>query len=156
MLPLLAMAWTQMRDPSWLGGLAAAVLLGGIFLGIPLSQRIVLDREGMHSTYPAWVPHGLRQPWTVRWADVVDIEAATTGQGGLVYYLVTATGSRILVPLRVQHLPRLLSRIERYTGIPTQEMRPYVQTWMYGGLSGAAAVMALVDVWLGSLLVSLG
>jgi hypothetical protein len=100
----------------------------------------------MGSDYPAWVPPFLQQRWSVNWKDVTEIEAVTTGQGGLVYYLITRSGSRILIPLRAENLPKLLTAIEHFTGIPTAAMRPYVQTWMYGGLSVGAGVMLLVDV----------
>jgi len=140
--PLIGLSWHHGGG----GLLALAALIG--FLGLMgiLSQRVGVTPRGMGSDYPAWVPPFLQQRWSVNWGDVTEIEAVTTGQGGLVYYLITRSGSRILIPLRAENLPKLLAAIQHFTGIPTAAMRPYVQTWMYGGLSVGAGVMLLVDV----------
>ncbi|MEN9265093.1 MAG: hypothetical protein Q6K99_02530 [Thermostichales cyanobacterium BF4_bins_65] len=145
-LPLVVFAGSW----AWSGAglmLLGSVVGGWLLLGL-LSQRVWVSPERMWADYPGWVPGWLQQCWSVAWDDVVEAEAATTAQGGLVYYLLTRSGSRILIPLRVAGLGKLLAAIAHFTGIPTAEMRPYVQTWMYGGISLGAGLMALVDVWL--------
>ena len=152
-LPLLL---ARQGTPLALGSLVAALLVGwGLLLG-SLSQQIQVDEVGMQSTYPAWVPPWLRQEWQIRWADVERLEPRSTSQGGLVYYLVSRSGDRVLLPMRVARFRELVALVRHHTGLGMDGLRPYVHPWMYGLLGGFALLLLLWDgaiafwVWTGS------
>ncbi|MEN9231474.1 MAG: hypothetical protein Q6L68_11250 [Thermostichus sp. DG02_5_bins_236] len=140
-LPL-PMLLSRRADPVWVGSLLLLLLLGwGLLLG-SLSQQVQVDEQGMQTTYPAWVPAFLRQEWQIRWSEVERIEPRSTSQGGMVYYLVSQSGDRVLLPMRVAHFKHLLAEVHRHTGLSMSTLRPYVQPWMYG-LLGIFALLLL-------------
>ncbi|MFS8856180.1 hypothetical protein NW851_03770 [Synechococcus sp. H55.7] len=144
-LPLPILLSRQQATPLELGSLWATLLLGwGVVLG-SLSQQIQLDEKGMQATYPGWVPPFVRQEWQIRWADVERIEPRSTSQGGMVYYLVTQAGERVLLPMRVAGFQRLLAEVQRHTQLEIGGLRPYVQPWMYGLLGCLALLLLLWD-----------
>ena len=140
-LPL-PMLLSRQADPVWVGSLLVALLIGwGLLLG-SLSQHVNVDSQGMRATYPGWVPAFLRQEWQVQWVDVERMEPRSTSQGGVVYYLVTQAGDRVLLPMRVAHFKHLLAEVQKHTGLSLGTLRPYVQPWMYG-LLGLFALLLL-------------
>ncbi|MGQ9838306.1 MAG: hypothetical protein ACUVRV_10155 [Cyanobacteriota bacterium] len=149
-LPLPLLLFRQ-ADPVWVGSLLVALLIGwGLLLG-SLSQQVNIDSQGMRATYPSWVPAFLRQEWQVQWLDVERVEPRSTSQGGMVYYLVTQAGDRVLLPMRVAHFRRLLAEVEKHTGLKMGTLRPYVQPWMYGLLGLCAFLLLAWDVVIGML-----
>jgi hypothetical protein len=141
-LPLLL---ARQGTPLAQGALLAALLLGwGLLLG-SLSQQIQVDAVGMRATYPAWVPPVVRQEWQIRWAEVEHLEPRSTSQGGLVYYLVSRSGDRVLLPMRVSRFRELVALVQRHTGLEIDGLRPYVQPWMYALLGGFALLLLLWD-----------
>jgi hypothetical protein len=144
-LPLPILLARQQATPLELGSLWIALLLGwGVVLG-SLSQQIQLNEEGMRATYPGWVPPFVRQEWQIRWADIERIEPRSTSQGGMVYYLVSRGGDRVLLPMRVTRFKQLLAEIRRHAQLEIGGLRPYVQPWMYGLLGCFALLLLLWD-----------
>jgi hypothetical protein len=129
----------------WLG---IALAVGGILLHMVLSEQVHLDEEGLSVCYPWWVPTPLRRGWSLRWSEIQDLKARSTGQGGLVYYLVSQKRSGFLLPMRVVGFHRMLRLIQLKTGIHTEDIKPLAQPWMYGLLLGAALALAIADVWI--------
>jgi len=127
----------------WIG-----IALGFGVLSAALSDRVVLDAEGIRLTYPAWVPRLLRRGWSLSWSEIAALNARTTGQGGLVYYFVTPERDRAyLLPARVAGFARMLREIEARTDLDTRDVRPLAQPWMYGILLGFTLLLLLVDAW---------
>jgi hypothetical protein len=141
-LPFLATATAAPIAPSWLWlGLA----MGAIALYGTLSQRVVLDSEGIQVNYPRWVIWG--GGWQIPWSEVVALQPRTTGQGGLVYYLITQSGQAYLLPLRVAGFARLAQRVQAETGLDTIDVKPLSQPWMYLVLLVLTGLLLLVDAW---------
>jgi hypothetical protein len=128
----------------WLG---IALLSGGILLQMILSEQVHLSEAGIAVHYPGWVPGPLRRDWSLAWSDIVDFKARSTGQGGLVYYLVSQNRSGFLLPMRIVGFSRMLRLIEIKTGIDTQDVKPLAQPWMYATLLGVAGLLAIADLW---------
>lgn len=128
----------------WLG---IALLSGGILLQMILSEQVHLSEAGIVVHYPWWVPGPLRRDWSLAWSDIVDFKARSTGQGGLVYYLVSQNRSGFLLPMRIVGFSRMLRLIEIKTGIDTQDVKPLAQPWMYATLLGVAGLLAIADLW---------
>jgi hypothetical protein len=129
----------------WLG---IALLSGGILLQMILSEQVHLSEAGIAVHYPRWVPGPLRRDWSLAWSDIVDFKARSTGQGGLVYYLVSQNRSGFLLPMRIVGFSRMLRLIEIKTGIDTQDVKPLAQPWMYATLLGVAGLLAIADLWI--------
>jgi hypothetical protein len=129
----------------WLG---IAVLSGGILLQMILSEQVHLSEVGIAVHYPGWVPGPLRRDWSLAWSDIVDFKARSTGQGGLVYYLVSQNRSGFLLPMRIVGFSRMLRLIEIKTGIDTQDVKPLAQPWMYATLLGVSGLLAISDLWI--------
>jgi hypothetical protein len=148
MLPMLFLAWVNPSldfSPLWLGiGLST----GGILLHMVLSEQVCLDDEGLSVCYPWWVPSLLRRGWSLKWSEIQDLKARSTGQGGLVYYLVSRSRSGFLLPMRIVGFQRMLKLIQMKTGIDTRDVKPLAQPWMYAMLLGAAVLLGIVDVWI--------
>jgi hypothetical protein len=128
----------------WLG---IAVASGGILLQMVLSEQVRLSDSGIAVHYPWWVPGPLRRDWSLDWSDIVDLKARSTGQGGLVYYLVSKNRSGFLLPMRIVGFNRMLRLIQVKTGIDTQDVKPLAQPWMYATLLGVASLLAIADLW---------
>ncbi|URR35609.1 hypothetical protein NBE99_00240 [Thermosynechococcus sp. HN-54] len=143
-LPLLAVQTAAPVSPQLLWG---AIALGGLLLWGALSQRVELDAEGIRLTYPRWVPPFLRRQWQLAWSDIQGLQPRRTSQGGLVYYLVTATGQGYLLPMRVAGFAQMMRAIEAHTGLPTEGVKPLAQPWMYGILAIFTLLLAAVDLW---------
>lgn len=143
-LPLLAVRTAAPVSPLLLWG---AIALGGVLLWGALSQRVELDAEGIRLTYPRWVPPFLRRQWQLPWSDIQGLQPRSTSQGGLVYYLVTATGQGYLLPMRVAGFGQMMRAIAAHTGLPTEVIKPLAQPWMYGILAILTLLLAAVDLW---------
>lgn len=126
----------------WVGiGLGGAILYGA------LSERVIVDEEGIQVSYPRWVPRFYRKGWSLPWTEVKALKPRTTGQGGLVYYFLSDSGQGYLLPMRVAGFAKLVRLVEAKTGIDTADVRPLSQPWMYLILLGCTLLLLLVDVW---------
>lgn len=143
-LPFLAQV-TAARVPSvllWLG-----IGLGAVALYAALSERVILDEQGIQVTYPRWVPRFFRKGWSLPWAEVKDLKMRTTGQGGLVYYFLSASGQAYLLPMRVVGFAQMVRQVQAKTGIDTRDIRPLSQPWMYLILLAFTLLLFLADGW---------
>lgn len=144
-LPFLATQTAAPLSPLLLWG---AIALGGVLLWGALSQRVELDAQGIRLTYPGWVPPFLRRQWQLTWSEIQGLQPRSTSQGGLVYYLVTATGQGYLLPMRVAGFAQMMRAIEAHTGLPTEVIKPLAQPWMYGILAVFTLLLGAVDLWI--------
>lgn len=128
----------------WLG---IAFGSGGVLLQMVLSEQVHLSETGIAVVYPWWVPGLLRRDWALNWSDIVDLKARSTGQGGLVYYLVSQRREGFLLPMRIAGFSRMLRLIALKTGIDTQDVKPLAQPWMYAAVLGVADLLAIADLW---------
>jgi hypothetical protein len=143
-LPFLAAVTAAPVDPRmlWVGlGLGAVALYGA------LTERVILDDQGIQVTYAQWVPRFFRSGWSLPWAEVKELKPRTTGQGGLVYYFLSESGKGFLLPMRVAGFAKLVKLVEAKTGIDTRDVRPLAQPWMYLILLGCTLLLLLMDVW---------
>ena len=150
-LPFLAKVTAAPIPPIllWLGIGIGAIVLYGV-----LSERVILDQQGIQVTYPRWVPKFFRQGWLLPWSEVQDLKCRTTGQGGLVYYFVSTSGKAFLLPMRVVGFTRMVKKVEAKTGIDTKDIRPLAQRWMYLILFGLTLLLLLIDT--GTIVTALG
>lgn len=136
---------SEVRIPAvllWLGiGLGFGVLLAA------LSEKVMLNQEGIRVTYPVWVPGFLRKGWSLAWSDVTALKPRSTGQGGLVYYLTNQAGQAFLLPMRVAGFARLVRRVQAETGIDTTDVKPLSQPWMYLLLLLLTLLLLAIDAW---------
>ncbi len=147
-LPLVVLARVTQTDSS-LGWLGFALILGLMALIAALSERVILDPTGIQVSYPAWVPSFFRQGWVLAWSDIAELKSRTTGQGGLVYYFVTAQRDRAyLLPLRIVGFARLTRIVQEQTGCDTTDIRPLAQPWMYFLLFGFTLVLWLMEAFM--------
>lgn len=126
----------------WVGIGCGFVLLYAI-----LTERVILDEEGIKVTYPVWVPRFFRPGWSLSWSDVKALKPRTTGQGGLVYYFLSQDGKAYLLPMRVSGFAKFINIVQAKTGIDTTDVRPFSQPWMYIILLGCTILLFLVDAW---------
>ncbi|HIK43577.1 MAG TPA: hypothetical protein IGR64_01690 [Leptolyngbyaceae cyanobacterium M65_K2018_010] len=143
-LPFLARATQAAVSPGWL---TLAIGLGWLGLYGALGQRVEVDSQGIQVTYPRWIRGLLRGGWALPWSEVKGLKPRSTGQGGLVYYLVGPSPQAYLLPMRVAGFARLLGVIERYTDLDTQAIKPLAQPWMYGLLLVLTLGLLLLDGW---------
>jgi hypothetical protein len=143
-LPFLAAA-TAASVPGWL--LWVGIVIGFIALQSALSQRVEIDSDGIAVNYPRWIPSFFAQSWQLNWDEIKDLKLRTTGQGGLVYYLVNRSGRGFLLPMRVAKFDRLIELVREYSSIDTTDVRPLSQPWMYIILLGLTLFLLLVDLW---------
>jgi hypothetical protein len=135
----------------WVGlGLGSVALYGA------LSERVIIDEEGIHVNYPSWVPGFFRRGWSLPWSEVRALKPRSTGQGGLVYYFLSESGKGYLLPMRVVGFAKLVRLVEAKTGIDTADVRPLAQPWMYLILLGFTLLLLLVDGWTISTAISQG
>ncbi|MFM7449735.1 MAG: hypothetical protein ACKO24_14220 [Leptolyngbyaceae cyanobacterium] len=136
---------SEVRIPAvllWLGiGLGFGVLLAA------LSEKVMLNQEGIRVTYPVWVPGFLRKGWSLAWSDVTALKPRSTGQGGLVYYLTNQAGQAFLLPMRVAGFARLVRRVQAETEIDTTDVKPLSQPWMYLLLLLLTLLLLAIDAW---------
>ncbi|NJM75056.1 MAG: hypothetical protein HC852_03815 [Acaryochloridaceae cyanobacterium RU_4_10] len=147
LLPLPFLATTANLKVS-LAGLGIALVVGGVLLNMVLSEEVQVDAAGITVRYPWWVPQWLRQGWSLKWADIEDFQSRSTGQGGLVYYLVSKNRDGYLLPTRIDGFSQMLRLIESNTHIDTRDVKPLAQPWMYLMLLIAAGLLAIADIWI--------
>ncbi len=126
----------------WIG-----IILGFVALYGALSERVIVDSETIQVTYPGWVPRFFRSGWCLSWSEIKDLKLRTTGQGGLVYYLVSKSETAYLLPMRVVGFAKLVHLVQSKTGIDTTDIRPLAQPWMYLILLGCTMLLLLIDAW---------
>ncbi|MFM7575494.1 MAG: hypothetical protein ACKO5Q_00910, partial [Microcystaceae cyanobacterium] len=86
--------------------------------------------------------------WSIPWQEIQALKMRTTGQGGLVYYLVRRDQQQAyLLPMRIRNFPGLITTITTQTGIDMSDVRPLAQLWMYWILLGLTGLLGLVDLW---------
>ncbi|MGC1308790.1 MAG: hypothetical protein WA885_16310 [Phormidesmis sp.] len=144
-LPFLAAATDAPVPPNLLW---VALIVGGVALYCGLSERVLVDDEGIAVTYPRWVRLLGRKGWSLRWKDITALKPRSTGQGGIVYYFLNQQQDRAyLLPVRVVGFARLVRYVEAKTEIDMRDVRPLSQPWMYVILLGCTALLLLVDIW---------
>ncbi len=122
--------------------------LGVVALTAALSEQVHLSDTGMEIRYPQWVPAWFRRDWSLTWQEITDIKPRRTGQGGLVYYLISSSGSAQLLPMRVAGFAQMTRIIEAQTSLKMATVKPLAQVWMYGILLGFSLLLALTDAWI--------
>jgi hypothetical protein len=147
LLPLPFLATTANLKVS-LAGLGMALVVGGVLLNMVLSEEVQVDAAGITVHYPWWVPQWLRQGWSLKWSDIEDLQSRSTGQGGLVYYLISKNRDGYLLPTRIDGFSQMLRLIESNTNIDTRDVKPLAQPWMYLMLLMAAGLLAIADIWI--------
>jgi hypothetical protein len=125
----------------------AGIGVGAIALFAALSERVVVDDQGIQVTYPQWVPTFFRKGWQLPWAEVQALKPRSTGQGGLVYYFLSRSGQGYLLPMRVAGFARLVRRVQAETDIDTTDVKPLSQPWMYFILLAFTLLLLAVDGW---------
>lgn len=121
--------------------------VGGFALSAALSERVILDQQGIQVTYPKWVPSLFRKGWFLAWTEIQALKPRTTGQGGLVYYFLSHSGQGYLLPMRVAGFAKLVHLVEAKTGLDTTDIRPLSQPWMYLTLLLLTLLLLLIDAW---------
>jgi hypothetical protein len=148
MLPLPFLAHNPLTSKvSWVE-LGGALVSGAILLHMVLTEQVRVDDAGIGVYYPKWVPQWFRRGWALSWSDIVDLKARSTGQGGLVYYLVSQDRSGYLLPMRIAGFSRMLQLIQLKTNLDIRDVKPLAQPWMYAMLLVAALLMAIADIWI--------
>jgi len=143
-LPFLSEATDAPVPPAllWVG-----ISIGLVALYAVLSERVVLDDQGIQVTYPNWVPRFFRKGWSLPWSEVKELKPRTTGQGGLVYYFVSKEEKAYLLPMRVAGFAQFVRQVQAKTGIDTTDVYLLAQPWMYLILLGFTLLLLLVDGW---------
>jgi hypothetical protein len=143
-LPFLAQVTAASIPPAllWLG-----ISIGLVALYAVLTERVILDDQGIQVTYPTWVPRFFRKGWSLSWSQVKELKPRTTGQGGIVYYFLSQEGQAYLLPMRVAGFTQLVRQVQAKTGIDTTDVRPLAQPWMYFILLIFTLLLLLIDAW---------
>lgn len=128
----------------------ASVLWVGIAIGLvllygALSEQVILDDRQIQVTYPLWVPQLFRKGWSLPWSQVKALKPRTTGQGGLVYYILSQSEEGYLLPMRVAGFAQLVRQVQAKTAIDTTDVRPLAQPWMYFILLGCTVLLLFLD-----------
>ncbi len=143
-LPFLSQVTAAPVSPAWLW---VGISIGLIALYAALSERVILDDQGIQVAYPNWIPHFFRKGWSLPWSSAIELKPRTTGQGGLVYYFLSNEGKAYLLPMRVAGFARLVKLVQEKTGIDTTNVYPLAQPWMYFILLVFTLLLLLVDGW---------
>ncbi|GAX44942.1 hypothetical protein NIES4075_59610 [Tolypothrix sp. NIES-4075] len=143
-LPFLSKATASPIPPVllWVG-----ISIGFVALYAVLTERVILDNQGIQVTYPVWVPRFFRKGWSLPWSQVKELKPRTTGQGGLVYYFLSQDDKAYLLPMRVAGFAQLVRQVQAKTGIDTTDVYPLAQPWMYVALLVSTFFLLLVDAW---------
>lgn len=126
--------------------LTIALVLGGIFLYGVLAEQVIVRQDGLEVTYPQPFKILLRRGWFLPWSDIEKLKPRWTGQGGIVYYLVSKSQTAHLLPMRVAGFSHLVRWLENKTGIDTTEVKPLAQPWMYFILLACTLILLSFDV----------
>ncbi|AFZ53832.1 hypothetical protein VKI21_14500 [Cyanobacterium aponinum UTEX 3222] len=137
---------TSLNFPIWL--LSLLIGLGAIAIFAILSERVIVDNEGIAVTYPQWVKWLWRKGWHLSWREIDSLKMRTTGQGGLVYYFVSKNRDKAyLLPMRIAGFAKMVQQVQNKTNIDTTDIRPLAQPWMYIFLFFFTFFLWLVDIW---------
>lgn len=152
-LPFLAEVTTAPVPPAilWVG-----ISVGLVALYAVLTERVILDDQGIQVSYPAWVPRFFRQGWSLPWSEIKELKPRTTGQGGIVYYFLSQEGKAYLLPIRVAGFNQMVKQVQAKTGIDTTDVSTLAQPWMYMILLGFTFLLLLIDAWTITTALSLG
>ncbi len=144
-LPFLSNFTHAAIPASWL---SVGLAIGFVFLYGALSDRVILDDQGISLVYPQWFPSFLRKGWSLTWQEIKALKPRITGQGGIVYYFVSKNSDQAyLLPMRVVGFAQLVKQVEERTGIDTSDVRPLAQPWMYLILLVFTLLLLLIDSW---------
>ena len=144
-LPFLSNFTHAAIPASWL---SVGLVIGFVFLYGALSDRVILNEQGISLEYPRWFPTFFRKGWSLAWQDITALKPRITGQGGIVYYFVSKDADQAyLLPMRVVGFARLVKQVEERTGIDTRDVRSLAQPWMYLILLVFTLLLLLMDSW---------
>ncbi|WP_103667576.1 hypothetical protein [Pseudanabaena sp. BC1403] len=144
-LPFLSNFTHAAIPASWL---SVGLAIGFIFLYGALSDRLILNNQGISLVYPRWFPTFLRKGWSLDWQNIKALKPRITGQGGIVYYFVSKDSEQAyLLPMRVVGFTRLVKQVEERIGIDMRDVRPLAQPWMYLILLVFTLLLLLMDGW---------
>jgi len=144
-LPFLAKT-TTLPIPQWL--FWVGLVVGAFLVYTVMTERVILDEEGIKVTYPNWAKLIWRKGWNLPCKEVKALKMRTTGQGGMVYYFTTDKGDRAyLLPMRVAGFAKMVRIVQSKTGIDTTDVYPLAQPWMYFFLLGFTFFLLLIDSW---------
>ena len=144
-LPFLSNFTHAAIPASWL---SVGLVIGFIFLYGALSDRLILNNQGISLVYPRWFPTFLRKGWSLDWQNIKALKPRITGQGGIVYYFVSKDSEQAyLLPMRVVGFTRLIKQVEERIGIDMRDVRPLAQPWMYLILLVFTLLLLLMDGW---------
>jgi hypothetical protein len=93
------------------------------------------------------VPRLFRKGWSLPWSEIQALKPRSTGQGGLVYYLLSRSGQGYLLPMRVAGFAQLVRIVQARTGIDTRDVQMLAQPWMYLILLGFTLLLLAIDAW---------
>ena len=144
-LPFLSNFTHSVVPASWL---SIGLVIGFVFLYGALSDRVILNDQGISLVYPQWFSTFFRKGWSLAWQDIQSLKPRITGQGGIVYYFVSKNSDQAyLLPMRVVGFARLVKQVEERTGIDTSDIRPLAQPCMYFILLMLTFLLLLTDSW---------
>ncbi|AFY33369.1 hypothetical protein [Calothrix sp. PCC 7507] len=152
-LPFLAQVTAAPVPPAllWVG-----ISIGLVALYAVLTERVILDEQGIQVAYPTWVPRFFRKGWSLSWAQIKELKPRTTGQGGIVYYFLSQEGKAYLLPVRVARFGQMVRQVQAKTGIDTTDVSTLAQPWMYLILLGFTLLLLLIDAWTITTALSIG
>jgi hypothetical protein len=127
--------------------LSVGLTIGAIALYAALSERVIVDSQGIQVTYPDWVRRVWQKSWSLPWTEIQALKPRSTGQGGIVYYFLSRSGEAYLLPMRVAGFAELVRLVQAKTGIDTQDVRPLAQPWMYLFLLALTLMLLVIDAW---------
>lgn len=127
--------------------LTVGIGIGAIVLYAALSERVIVDEQGIQVSHPAWVSWAWRRGWSLPWTAITALKPRSTGQGGIVYYFLSSSGQAYLLPMRVAGFAQLVRYVQAKTGIDTTDVKPLAQPWMYLILLGFTLLLLAIDAW---------
>jgi hypothetical protein len=143
-LPVLAQVTQAPVSPAVL---AVGLGIGAIALFVALSERVIIDAQGIQVNYPSWIAWLWRRGWSLDWSEIQALKPRSTGQGGIVYYFLSQSGAAYLLPMRVAGFAELVRQVQAQTGIDTHDVKPLAQPWMYLILLLCTLLLLAVDGW---------
>lgn len=140
-LPFLAVLT---HNYSQLGITLLGMLVGMGLLYLSLDDRVILDDQGIRLVcrFP------LKKGWFLSWSEISALKPRTTGQGGLVYYFLSKSGSAFLLPMRVAGFSKLVTEIQAKTNLDMQDVKPLAQPWMYFVLLFFSFLLLIFDIYI--------
>ncbi|AZB73160.1 hypothetical protein [Synechococcus elongatus] len=127
--------------------LKVGLAIGFVLVYAALSEQVEISPEGIQVRYPAWCRWFLRRQWQLPWDAIARIQPRSTGQGGLVYYLIDRQGQGYLLPMRIAGFAELTRILQARTTIDMRDVRPLSQPWMYLILLVLTLLLLLIDAW---------